>query len=293
MSITQQIINNKRLLEDINTHIANLLKEKQNLQNELSNLPDIKQNKRIRDTLKAKINMRQQNINIANNNKKNISNIIYALERKQRMNQQPQDNINTFLQSSVPKDEDVMDEYEELMRQTNIENEKQDIEEKKQDIEEEKQNIEEEKQNIEDIEEEKQDIEEEKQDIEDIEEEKQDEQPIQYATSNNSMLNNSTNQPNNQTRQLFMSRMRSNTRKNINNRLSFRETLKNSNKQPIAPIQINPEICKTIFSNGSKVNKKYFYPSEFPKLTKIKPLKSTISVKKGGKKIKSRKLRKK
>ena len=39
------------------------------------------------------------------------------------------------------------------------------------------------------------------------------------------------------------------------------------------------------------VTKKYFYPSEFPKLTKIKPIKLTI--KKGGKrKRKSRKLRK-
>ena len=71
--------------------------------------------------------------------------------------------------------------------------------------------------------------------------------------------------------------------------LGFRETLTNPTKQPIPPLQVNPDICQTFFTNGSKVNKKYFYPSEFPKLTKIKPI--TVSMKKGGKR-KSRKLRK-
>ena len=78
-----------------------------------------------------------------------------------------------------------------------------------------------------------------------------------------------------------------------NSPLSFRETLINPNKQPVLPIQVNPSICQSIFMNGSKVNSKYFYPSEIPKLTKIKPIKTTVSVKKGGKKFKSRKLRKK
>jgi len=71
--------------------------------------------------------------------------------------------------------------------------------------------------------------------------------------------------------------------------LGFRETLTNPTKQPIPPLQVNPDICQTFFTNGSKVNKKYFYPSEFPKLTKIKPI--TVSMKKGVKR-KSRKLRK-
>lgn len=74
--------------------------------------------------------------------------------------------------------------------------------------------------------------------------------------------------------------------------LGFTETLTNSTKQSVISSQVNPNICDNIFINGSKVTKKYFYPSEFPKLTKIKPI--TLSIKKGGKKNKkkSRKLRK-
>ena len=68
--------------------------------------------------------------------------------------------------------------------------------------------------------------------------------------------------------------------------LSFRETLKNPDQQPIAPVKINKEICQNIFMNGSKNNKKYVYPSEFPKLTKIKPI--TVSIKRGGKKGKNK-----
>ena len=67
----------------------------------------------------------------------------------------------------------------------------------------------------------------------------------------------------------------------INTKLGFRETLKMrvSKQKPVSVL--NPNICQNIFMNGSKVTKKYFYPSEFPKLTKIKPI--TLSIKKGGK----------
>jgi len=56
----------------------------------------------------------------------------------------------------------------------------------------------------------------------------------------------------------------------------FTETLKNHYKEPEPPTSVNPDICKDIFTNGSKVTKKYFYPSEFPKITKIKPI--TLSI---------------
>ena len=67
----------------------------------------------------------------------------------------------------------------------------------------------------------------------------------------------------------------------INTKLGFRETLKMrvSKQKPVSVL--NPNICQNIFMNGSKVTKKYFYPSEFPKLTKIKPI--TLSIKNGGK----------
>ena len=69
--------------------------------------------------------------------------------------------------------------------------------------------------------------------------------------------------------------------------LGFSETLKTKVEQSKKLPTLNPNICQNIFVNGSKVNKKYFYPSEFPKLTKIKPI--TVSIKRGGKR-KSRKL---
>lgn len=70
----------------------------------------------------------------------------------------------------------------------------------------------------------------------------------------------------------------------------FTKTLKKSTKPVAGPLRVNPDICKNIFTNGSKVTKKHFYPSEFPKLTKIKPI--TVTMKKGGKR-KTRKFRKK
>jgi hypothetical protein len=54
-------------------------------------------------------------------------------------------------------------------------------------------------------------------------------------------------------------------------RLGFTETLKRKTKiTNNLPLNINT--CPNIFKNGSKVNTKFFYPSEFPNLTKIKPI---------------------
>ena len=82
------------------------------------------------------------------------------------------------------------------------------------------------------------------------------------------------------------------------NRLGFSESLKNPpNKAKLkANPKANPNICHNIFMNGLNVNKKFFYPSQFPNLTRIKPIMVTMkkndnSDKKGGKR-KSRKLRK-
>jgi|688.fasta_scaffold99359_2 hypothetical protein len=70
----------------------------------------------------------------------------------------------------------------------------------------------------------------------------------------------------------------------------FTETLKPSENQAKELSKLDKNICQNIFINGSKVNKKYFYPSEFPKLTKIKPI--TVSNKKGGSKRKRKSLKK-
>lgn len=72
--------------------------------------------------------------------------------------------------------------------------------------------------------------------------------------------------------------------------VGFSETLKKRAKKPEPYISVDPNICENIFTNGSKVTTKYFYPSQIPKITKIKPI--TVSIKKGGKR-KSRKLIKK
>lgn len=80
------------------------------------------------------------------------------------------------------------------------------------------------------------------------------------------------------------------TRKNYPS--GFRETLKNKTEKRIPRHRIGTNICKDIITEGSKVTKKYFYPSEFPKLTKINVI--TIRMMKGGKpNKKSRKLIKK
>jgi hypothetical protein len=75
-------------------------------------------------------------------------------------------------------------------------------------------------------------------------------------------------------------------------RTGFTETLKqqpNSNNQQ-KHIPLKPSICQNIFINGSKTNNKYFYPSEFPKLTKIKPI--SILTKKGGRNYKRKTFKK-
>ena len=75
------------------------------------------------------------------------------------------------------------------------------------------------------------------------------------------------------------------------NNIGFTETLKKSNVKITTKQRSNRDICNNIFINGSNVNNKYFYPSEFPNITKLKPV--TFTVKKGGKKrrhkMKSRK----
>ena len=70
-----------------------------------------------------------------------------------------------------------------------------------------------------------------------------------------------------------------NTTRKIKKSVGFTETLKKTN----ANVQQNPlpnsSICQNIFTDGSKINNKYFYPSEFPKLTKINPI--SVLTKKG------------
>jgi hypothetical protein len=75
-----------------------------------------------------------------------------------------------------------------------------------------------------------------------------------------------------------------NTTRKIKKSVGFTETLKKTNaivQQKPKPLS-NSTICQNIFTDGSKINNKYFYPSEFPKLTKIKPI--TILTKKRRKK---------
>jgi hypothetical protein len=67
-----------------------------------------------------------------------------------------------------------------------------------------------------------------------------------------------------------------NTRK-----IGFRETLKRKGETPKKPRKIDKNICQNIFMNGSKVNKAHFFPSQLPKITKIRPI--TVSLKRGGK----------
>ena len=70
--------------------------------------------------------------------------------------------------------------------------------------------------------------------------------------------------------------------------LGFTETLKLSSPPP--PKQgVNPNLCDIIYTTGSKTQKnKYYYPSEFPKITKRKPI--TLSGKKGGKRLSLKKI---
>jgi hypothetical protein len=78
----------------------------------------------------------------------------------------------------------------------------------------------------------------------------------------------------NKTKDFDKSRKNKRNKTKKNQKLGFTETLKKNNipQKQISPI--NKEICQTILINGSKINSKYFYPSEFPKLTKIKNIKN-------------------
>jgi hypothetical protein len=59
----------------------------------------------------------------------------------------------------------------------------------------------------------------------------------------------------------------------------FRTTL-NQTKKNIKPITTNPNIiCKAIHKTGKNMTKKYYLPSQFPNLTKLKPITSTESSK--------------
>jgi hypothetical protein len=60
----------------------------------------------------------------------------------------------------------------------------------------------------------------------------------------------------------------------------FKETLKPSTIQNLKQSTINANIiCPAIFKSGKNVTKKYYFPSEFPNLTKLKSI-----VPKGGRK---------
>jgi centrosomal protein CEP76 len=64
------------------------------------------------------------------------------------------------------------------------------------------------------------------------------------------------------------------------NKTGFKESLKQKTNQKQTQISINGNyICPAIFKSGKNVTKKYYFPSEFPNLTKLK---SVVSIK-GGK----------
>jgi hypothetical protein len=71
----------------------------------------------------------------------------------------------------------------------------------------------------------------------------------------------------------------------IMNRLGFTETLKRKPNKSSTKKKINPNICPTIFMNNHNANTLYYYPSEFPNLTKIK---SVPIIRKGGKRTNKR-----
>jgi membrane-associated HD superfamily phosphohydrolase len=65
----------------------------------------------------------------------------------------------------------------------------------------------------------------------------------------------------------------------------FTETIKLTNKQLTNTPQNATTICNNIFNSGVKLGRKYYYPSEFPNLTRVR--KVTLN-KKGGKKTRRR-----
>ena len=71
--------------------------------------------------------------------------------------------------------------------------------------------------------------------------------------------------------------------------LGFTESLRKHSRKLVNNRVANPNICKNIFMNGLNVNSQYFYPSEFPNLTKIK---SVPIITKGGKRTRKNKSKK-
>jgi len=113
-------------------------------------------------------------------------------------------------------------------------------------------------------------------------------QPAQRRTNNRQSIpaDNSVFNPMN-SNGIEMKQFKRSTKRPLN--VGFRETLKKRTKSNAQTKRVNSNICTNIFDNGSKTTRKYFYPSEFPKLTKIKP----ITLTRGGKKInRKRKTRK-
>ena len=71
----------------------------------------------------------------------------------------------------------------------------------------------------------------------------------------------------------------------LTKKAGFRQTLKRS-KKIVKPLHENPNIiCKAILKSGKNLTKKYYFPSEFPNLTKLKPViqKGGITKKRRGK----------
>jgi hypothetical protein len=71
--------------------------------------------------------------------------------------------------------------------------------------------------------------------------------------------------------------------------LGFTESLRRHSRKSVNNRVANPNICKNIFMNGLNVNSQYFYPSEFPNLTKIK---SVPIITQGGKRTRKHKSKK-
>ena len=73
--------------------------------------------------------------------------------------------------------------------------------------------------------------------------------------------------------------------------LGFTESLISTKKEDIKKNELSVKICDNIFSNGLNVNGKYFYPSQFPNLTKTKSISNNVKV--GGKNVNGKRRRKK
>ena len=89
------------------------------------------------------------------------------------------------------------------------------------------------------------------------------------------------------------------TRRNRPSNTGFSETIVPRSVISSAPIRPNMKLCPKILDTGKRVNDKFFIPSQFPNLTKPKPVSVDINTSvKGGRKsrkhikIKNRKRRK-